>query len=71
MGRRPQKENASKGHKTKTRLGRNNAKEGPEGILIKITVHNRGPESASLHVLPTPWFRSPWSWAQGATQPVL
>jgi len=32
------------------------AKESPENILIKITVFNRGPESATLHVLPTLWF---------------
>ena len=35
------------------------AKETPEDILIKITVHNRGPEAASLHVLPTLWFETP------------
>jgi hypothetical protein len=37
------------------------AKAGPEDILIKITAHNRGPESARLHVLPTLWFRNTWS----------
>lgn len=42
------------------------AKERPEDILIQITVHNRGPEAAELHVLPTLWFRNQWSW-QGAT----
>jgi Glycosyl hydrolase family 63 C-terminal domain len=40
------------------------AKEGPEDILVRITVHNRGPESASLHVLPTLWFRNTWSWEE-------
>ncbi len=38
------------------------AKESPEDILIQITVHNRGPEPAELHVLPTLWFRNQWSW---------
>ena len=38
------------------------AKESPEDILIQITVHNRGPEAAELHVLPTLWFRNQWSW---------
>ncbi len=38
------------------------AKNSPEDILIRITVHNRGPEAASLHVLPTLWFRNTWSW---------
>jgi hypothetical protein len=42
------------------------AKESPEDLLIQITVHNRGPEAAELHVLPTLWFRNQWSW-QGAT----
>ena len=47
-------------------------KGSPEDILIKITVHNRGPESAELHVLPTLWFRNRWtSGGGGAVIPVL
>src|SRR5262249_142447 len=38
------------------------AKESPENILIQISVHNRGPETAELHLLPTLWFRNMWSW---------
>jgi hypothetical protein len=38
------------------------AKDGPEDILIRISVHNRGPETAEVHVLPTLWFRNTWSW---------
>jgi hypothetical protein len=38
------------------------AKESPEDILIQISVHNRGPEAAELHLLPTLWFRNQWSW---------
>jgi len=38
------------------------AKAGPNDILIQITVANRGPEAATLHVLPTLWFRNSWSW---------
>jgi hypothetical protein len=38
------------------------AKDSPEDVLIRITVHNRGSEDASLHVLPTLWFRNTWSW---------
>ena len=38
------------------------AKESPEDILIRIIVHNRGPEAARLHLLPTLWFRNTWSW---------
>src|SRR5215468_704322 len=37
------------------------AKAAPEDILIKITVANRGPDPALLHVLPTLWFRRTWS----------
>lgn len=38
------------------------AKAAPEDILIKVTIANRGPEAASLDVLPTLWFRNTWSW---------
>src|ERR1035437_948943 len=38
------------------------AKGGPNDLLIQITVTNRGPEPATLHVLPTLWFRNTWSW---------
>ena len=46
-------------------------KETPEDILIRVTVHNRGPEAARLHVLPTLWFRNTWSWKQNQPKPVL
>ena len=38
------------------------AKERPEDILIQISACNRGPEPATLHVLPTLWFRNTWTW---------
>jgi len=38
------------------------AKADADDILIRITAHNRGPESADLHILPTLWFRNTWSW---------
>ena len=47
------------------------AKESPEDLLIKITLCNRGKESATLHVLPTLWFRNTWSWEGGGSRPVL
>ena len=47
------------------------AKNAPEDMLIQITVCNRGPEAASIHVLPTLWFRNTWSWSPGAPKPVL
>jgi len=37
------------------------AKDGPEDILVRITVANRGPDTAELHLLPTLWFRDDWS----------
>lgn len=39
------------------------AKAAIEDILIRITVHNRGPR-ASVTVLPTAWFRNTWSWTK-------
>jgi hypothetical protein len=47
------------------------AKASPEDILIQISVVNRGPEQASLRVLPTLWFRNTWSWGQGHAKPAL
>lgn len=38
------------------------AKNTPNDILIQITIANRGPETARLHVLPTLWFRNTWIW---------
>jgi hypothetical protein len=37
------------------------AKGAPDDILIRITVANRGPDAASIHLLPTLWFRNSWS----------
>ena len=37
-------------------------KNSPNDILIRITIWNRGPEPARLHLLPTLWFRNTWSW---------
>jgi hypothetical protein len=37
------------------------AKSAPDDVLVKITVENRGPEAATLHVLPTLWFRNTWA----------
>ena len=47
------------------------AKADPEDMLVRISVHNRGPETAQLHVLPTLWFRNTWSWGDGKPKPVL
>jgi hypothetical protein len=47
------------------------AKESPEDLLIQISVHNRGPEPATLQVLPTLWFRNMWSWHGTSGKPHL
>jgi hypothetical protein len=44
------------------------AKQAPEDILVRVTVTNRGREAASLHLLPTLWFRNTWSWDEGARE---
>ncbi|HSU67799.1 MAG TPA: hypothetical protein VLJ39_13065, partial [Tepidisphaeraceae bacterium] len=38
------------------------AKGEPDDTLIRLTVANRGPEPAEIHLLPTVWFRNSWSW---------
>jgi hypothetical protein len=47
------------------------AKNTPEDILIQISVCNRGPEAATIHVLPTLWFRNTWTWWPGTPKPAL
>ncbi|MBM3838800.1 MAG: glucosidase [Verrucomicrobia bacterium] len=51
------------------------AKNSPNDIFIRITVSNRGPEPATIHVLPTLWFRNTWSWGRahkgGARRPSI
>ena len=47
------------------------AKASPEDLLIQISVHNRGPEAAQVHVLPTLWFRNQWSWHGTAERPAM
>jgi hypothetical protein len=47
------------------------AKAAPDDILAKITVVNRGPQRATLTLLPTLWFRNVWSWKAGIAKPSL
>ena len=47
------------------------AKGDPEDVLVKISVHNRGPEGAQIHLLPTLWFRNTWSWEECESKPSL
>src|SRR5262249_24947656 len=46
------------------------AKGAPEDILVRVSVVNRGPEPATLHLLPTLWIRRTWS-SPGAPRPSL
>ncbi|HEY1270365.1 MAG TPA: glucosidase, partial [Terriglobales bacterium] len=46
-------------------------KAAAKDILIRISVCNRGPEAASLHLLPTLWFRNTWSWWPDQPKPAL
>lgn len=47
------------------------AKASPDDLVIQITVENRGPDKATLHVLPHLWFRNTWSWKEGQLRPEL
>ena len=50
------------------------AKAGPSDILVKITVANRGPQMARLHLLPTLWYRNTWVWGskyEGTKKPLF
>ena len=47
------------------------AKSSPEECFIRITVANRGPETAVIHLLPTLWFRNTWCWWPEPKKPGL
>lgn len=38
------------------------AKASPDDLCIRVTIHNRGPDAATIHALPTLWARNTWSW---------
>jgi hypothetical protein len=46
-------------------------KASPDDILAQITIHNRGPDAAPLHVLPQLWFRNTWSWSPSSAKPEI
>ncbi|HWU86358.1 MAG TPA: glucosidase [Kofleriaceae bacterium] len=47
-------------------------KASAEDLAIRITAHNRGPEPAPLHLLPTLWFRNTWAWgAEPQPEPMI
>ncbi len=45
------------------------AKRDVDDLLVRISVTNRGPQSAPLHLLPQLWFRNEWSWQAGIPKP--
>jgi hypothetical protein len=47
------------------------AKVDSSDIVIRLSVTNRGPETAPLHLLPTLWFRNTWSWGRTTARPML
>ena len=47
------------------------AKAAPEDVLVQITATNRGPDEATLDLLPTIWFRNRWSWDDDVPRPRL
>jgi len=47
------------------------AKAASDDILMRVTVHNRGPEEATIHLLPQLWFRNTWSWKTKGAKPEL
>jgi hypothetical protein len=46
-------------------------KAAPDDILAQISLHNRGPVEATVHVLPQLWFRNTWSWTAGSEKPSM
>jgi len=47
------------------------AKADADDVLMRVTVHNRGPDPAPIHILPQVWFRNIWSWSPGVQKPSL
>jgi len=47
------------------------AKAAPDDIAVAIDVRNAGPDAATLHLLPTLWFRNSWSWGLDDRRPQI
>ena len=47
------------------------AKHDVNDVFARVTLINRGPDKAPLHVLPTLWFRNTWSWGYGTPRPEM
>jgi hypothetical protein len=47
------------------------AKAAPTDVLVRITISNRGPDAATIDLLPTLWFRNTWAWGSSGYRPSL
>ena len=47
------------------------AKAGPDDLCVRLTARNAGPEAATLHLLPTLWFRNRWTWDGAPERPLI
>jgi Mannosylglycerate hydrolase MGH1-like glycoside hydrolase domain len=47
------------------------AKAAPDDLCIRVHVRNAGPDPATLHLLPTLWFRNRWSWDPAIARPEI
>jgi hypothetical protein len=47
------------------------AKADPHDLLMTVRVTNAGPETDTIHLLPTAWYRNTWAWDEGTTRPEL
>ena len=47
------------------------AKEATDDIVMLVTAYNRGPQAATLQLLPTLWFRNTWSWGDAVAKPAI
>jgi hypothetical protein len=47
------------------------AKAAADDLLLRVTIHNRGPEDAAIHLLPAIWFRNTWAWGYDDYKPAL
>jgi hypothetical protein len=45
------------------------AKASPYDVCLRVRIRNAGPEAATIHALPTLWFRNTWSWSEGSVRP--
>ncbi len=47
------------------------AKRETDETAVRVEVVNRGPDAATMHLLPQLWFRNSWSWREGASRPSI